>query len=318
MKKYLPLILFLFVFASLVNAQTRWYGYTLTYNSPAYTKYVSFSMDDLGSVEIASDVHPQVATATYADGYVWSVNFDNASYTNNICKAKFNSASNLIEEPEVMVAGVPYVNDMEFNPADGLIYFISEEHLKSFHPANPSRITDHGVIENDGFNLAIDMNGNAFLISTWNNFCSLNLSNASMTVINPIDLPIKMSFDMLTGELYGVYYGNLYRIDTNTGAYTNLGPLMNEGINYDLTCLFMTYGYESTDEINVGSLCLYPNPANNILYIEGVDGQNVTVYDNMGRLVMEEQYNGCLNVGNLAQGIYTVKTDNRTVKFVKE
>ena len=175
MKKYLPLILFLFVFASLVNAQTRWYGYTLTYNSPAYTKYVSFSMDDLGSVEIASDVHPQVATATYADGYVWSVNFDNASYTNNICKAKFNSASNLIEEPEVMVAGV--------------------------------------------------------------------------------------------------YYGNLYRIDTNTGAYTNLGPLMNEGINYDLTCLFMTYGYELADEINVG---------------------------------------------NLAQGIYTVKTDNRTVKFVKE
>lgn len=57
------------------------------------------------------------------------------------------------------------------------------------------------------------------------------------------------------------------------GAYTNWGPLMNEGINYDLTCLFMTYGYESTDEINVGSL---------------------------------------------AQGIYTVRTDNRTVKFVKE
>ena len=57
------------------------------------------------------------------------------------------------------------------------------------------------------------------------------------------------------------------------GAYTNLGSLMNEGINYDLTCLFMTYGYESADKINVG---------------------------------------------NLAQGIYTVKTDNRTVKFVKE
>ena len=89
-----------------------------------------------------------------------------------------------------MVAGVSYINDMAYNPADGLIYIITDEHLKSFDPANPSNMQDHGVIEHDGFNLAIDMEGNAFMISSWGEFGMLNLSNAQLTVISPIDLPI--------------------------------------------------------------------------------------------------------------------------------
>ena len=207
MKKLLPLFLILFVFAGFVNAQSgpastaNWYGFILP-PSPAANKYISFTMQDLGSVSIVSDEHPHVATATFADG---------------------------------------------------LIYIITEEHLKCFDPANPTNIQDHGVIENDGFNLAIDMDGNAYLISTWGNFCSLDLSNAHMTVINPIDLPIKMSFDILTGELFGVYYGNLYRIDTNTGAYTNIGSLHDGSTGYDPTCLFMTYDSTPTT-FTVGDL----------------------------------------------------------------
>ena len=284
MKKHLHLILLLFVFSAFAKAQgpastATWFGYILP-SSPAEYKYITFTMQDLGSVSVASDVLPAVTTATFANGYVWSVNNDN-SY--NICRSSFDATNNLIGVPEVMVANVSYINDMAYNPADGLIYIITNEHLKSFDPANPSNMQDHGAIAHDGFNLAINMDGNAYMISSWGEFGLLNLSNAQLTVIGPIDLPIKMAFDLLTGELFGTYYGNLYQLDPNTGAYTNMGPLHDGSTSYDPTCLFMTCGSNPT-EFTVGDL----------MYRVNDDGVSVTVighvdgYNAQGALVIPE------------------------------
>ena len=275
MKKFLHLIL-LFVLASFANAQSspsstaNWFGYILPPNPTEY-KYISFTMQDLGSVSVASDQIPAVNTATFADGYVWSVNNDNGY---NICRSRYNAVNNHIEAPEVMVTGVSYINDMSYNPADGQIYIITGEHLKSFDPANPGHMQDHGEIEHDGFNLAIDMDGNAYMISSWGEFGSLNLSNAQLTVINPIDLPLKMAFDMLTGELFGAHYGNLYQLEPTTGTYTMLGAL-NDGSNgYDPTCLFMTYG-DSPVTFTVGDLNYRVNDDGVSVTVTGhVDGYN--------------------------------------------
>lgn len=267
MKKYLHLIL-LFVLASFANAQSlpsstaNWFGYILPPN-PAEYKYISFTMQDLGSVSVASDVWPSVVTATFADGYVWSL-VSGSTYC--ICKQRFDANNNYIEAAEVMVTGVSYINDMAYNPADGMIYIIMDEHLKCFDPANPNDIQDRGAIEHDGFNLAIDMDGNAYMISSWGEFGLLNLSNAQLTVINPIDLPIKMAFDMLTGELFGAHYGNLYQLNPNTGAYSLLGALNDGSTSYDPTCLFMTYG-DYPDIFTVG----------NLNYLVNDDGVSVTV-----------------------------------------
>ena len=277
MKKYLHLALLLFVFAGFAKAQgpqstANWFGYILP-SSPAEYKYVSFTMQDLGSVSIASDEIPHVTTATFADGYVWSVN---NVYGYCLYRSRFDATTNRIVDPELMVEDVPYFNDMVYNPADGLIYVITGEHLKSFNPASPNNMQDHGVIENDGFNLAIDMNGNAYIISTWGNFCSLDLSNAQMTVISPIDLPLKMSFDMLTGELFGVFMGNLYQIDPNTGAYTQLGALHDANNSYDPTCLFMTYT-STPSEFTVGDLIYRVNDDQvSVTVIGHVDGYEAT------------------------------------------
>ena len=275
MKKYLHLIMLLFVFAGFAKAQgpastANWFGYILPPNLAEY-KYISFTMQDLGSVSVASDALPAVTTATFANGYVWSVNNDNGY---NICRSSFDATNNFIGAPEVMIAGVSYVNDMAYNPADGLIYIIMEEHLKSFDPANPGNMQDHGTIAHDGFNLAINRDGNAYMISSWGEFGSLNLSNAQLTVISPIDLPIKMAFDMLTGELFGVHYGNLYQLDPNTGAYTVLGALHDGGTSYDPTCLFMAYGSNPT-EFTVGDLIYRVNDDNvSVTVIGHVDGYN--------------------------------------------
>ena len=277
MKKYLHLVLLTLVFAGIANAQgpqstANWFGYILPPN-PAEYKYISFTMQDLGSVAIASDVIPAVSSATFAEGYVWSVNNDNGY---NICKSRFDATNNLIEAPEVMIANVSYINDMAYNPADGLVYIITEEHLKSFNPNDPTNIQERGAIEHDGFNLAIDMDGNAYMISSWGEFGMLNLSNAQLTVISPIDLPIKMAFDMMTGELFGVHYGNLYQLDPNTGAYTVLGALQDGSNSYDPTCLFMAYGF-TPSEFTVGDLIYRVNDDNvSVTVIGHVDGYDAT------------------------------------------
>ena len=281
MKKYLHLVLFLFAFIGFANAQpastAKWFGYILPPN-PAEYKYVSFTMQDFGAVSVASDVLPAVNTATFANGYVWSVNNDNGY---NICRSNFDATNNFIGAPEVMIAGVSYVNDMAYNPADGMIYIITEERLKSFDPANPGNMQDHGAIEHDGFNLAINMDGNAYMISSWGEFGLLNLSNAQLTVIGSMDLPIKMAFDMMTGELFGAHYGSLYQLDPNTGAYTNIGSL-NDGSNaYDPTCLFMTYG-SNPSEFTVGDLIYRVNDDQvSVTVIGHVDG-----YEAAGALVI--------------------------------
>jgi hypothetical protein len=277
MKKYLHLVLLLFVFAGFAQAQgpsstANWFGYILP-PSPAEYKYVSFTMQDLGSTSIASDEIPHVTTATFADGYVWSVN---NVYGYCLYRSRFDATNNRIEDPELMVEDIPYFNDMVYNPADGKIYVITGEHLKSFDPADPSNMQDHGAIEHDGFNLAIDMNGNAYMISSWGEFGTLNLSNAQLTAINSIDLPLKMSFDMLTGELFGVFMGNLYQIDPNTGAYTVLGALQGGGNSYDPTCLFMTYS-STPSEFTVGDLIYRVNDDQvSVTVIGHVDGYNAT------------------------------------------
>lgn len=284
MKRFLHLALLLFVLAGFAKAQglqstANWFGYILP-SSPAEYKYITFTMQDLGSVNIASDVVPAVSSATFAEGYVWSVNNDNGY---NICRSNFDATNNLIGLPEVMIANVSYVNDMAYNPADGLVYLITEEHLKSFNPANPTSIQDHGVIEHDGFNLAIDMEGNAYMISSWGEFGMLNLSNAQLTVINSIDLPLKMSFDILTGELFGVHYGNLYQLDPYTGAYTLLGALHGGGNSYDPTCLFMTYG-TTPSEFTVGDLNYRVNDDQVSVTVTG----HVNGYDATGDLIIPE------------------------------
>ena len=284
MKKTIYLVLFLLVFVGFAKAQgpqstANWFGYILP-PSPAEYKYISFTMQDLGSVSVASEEQPTVTTATFAEGYVWSVNNNNGY---SICRSRYDATNNYIEEPEVMIASIPYVNDMAYNPADGLIYLITEEHLKCFNPADPGNIQDHGVIAHDGFNLAINMEGNAYMISSWGEFGMLNLYNAQLTVINSIDLPIKMAFDMMTGELFGVHYGNLYQLDPNTGAYTVLGPLHDASNSYDPTCLFMTYG-STPSEFTVGDLIYRVNDDQvSVTVIGHVDGYNA-----QGALVIPE------------------------------
>ena len=59
-----------------------------------------------------------------------------------------------------------------------------------------------------------------------------------------------------------------------------------------------------------GKMELYPNPANSVVRIEGVDdvmANEVVIYDLTGRVVKQYQYCNELNVNDMQDGIYLLR-----------
>ena len=87
--------------------------------------------------------------------------------------------------------------------------------------------------------------------------------------------------------------------------------------------LAMTTSYYVTDpagvsEQTVGDVALWPNPAISFLYLDVTDGSIVSVFDMTGRIVMQQRYEGQLDVNHLAPGLYAIKVGDYKVSFVKE
>ena len=68
----------------------------------------------------------------------------------------------------------------------------------------------------------------------------------------------------------------------------------------------------------VENVALWPNPAENILYLNVTNGATVSIFDITGRMVQRERYTGQLDVSQLVPGVYTIKVNDMTVRFVKD
>jgi hypothetical protein len=84
-----------------------------------------------------------------------------------------------------------------------------------------------------------------------------------------------------------------------------------------------TIGFHVSDptgitELTPESIAVWPNPATNVLYLDIVDGTTVSIFDMTGRRVMQGRYEGQLDVSNMTPGLYAIKAEGYTVKFVKE
>jgi hypothetical protein len=71
------------------------------------------------------------------------------------------------------------------------------------------------------------------------------------------------------------------------------------------------------NEEGSSSLLIYPNPAENTLTIDG-DYTSANIYDLFGKLVLTTDYQNNINVSALSNGIYFIKVDNTTIKFIKQ
>ncbi len=114
-------------------------------------------------------------------------------------------------------------------------------------------------------------------------------------------------------EMKVYFNGNDSIFDTQYSiVYPATGQFQAWTINFTVTDV------TGIAEHTAGSLSVWPNPAGDLLQIDVVDGTTVSVFDMTGRLVMQERYEGRLDVSQLAPGVYAVKAGDCTVKFMKE
>lgn len=87
----------------------------------------------------------------------------------------------------------------------------------------------------------------------------------------------------------------------------------------DLTALF---SFTDVDENDAKSLSLYPNPAGDIIRIEGIEGlHDISIINQMGQVAKtitihdDEE----IHIGNLPAGLYLIRIDSQhTIRFIKK
>ena len=64
---------------------------------------------------------------------------------------------------------------------------------------------------------------------------------------------------------------------------------------------------DAVDEMDVSTISLYPNPASDVVHIEGVEAAEVLVYNSIGQLVKRVRNSNEISVEGLSEGVYLVR-----------
>jgi hypothetical protein len=92
-----------------------------------------------------------------------------------------------------------------------------------------------------------------------------------------------------------------------------------QGYTFDLNELFPEAGVGMPEVDNNTQISLYPNPAENNLNVTLNKSAEITVYNIMGQVVMNQQGNAGVNrldISNLNSGVYFLSAGSDTQKFV--
>lgn len=76
-----------------------------------------------------------------------------------------------------------------------------------------------------------------------------------------------------------------------------------------------TSGLDAVESIE---FTVYPNPAKDVLYIDGLQNERISIYDIDGRLVKQVISDGKVDIKDLTAGVYAIKIQSTVRKFVIE
>lgn len=121
-----------------------------------------------------------------------------------------------------------------------------------------------------------------------------------------------------TGKPSNVYNKLVFMFDFGT---IGNGTASSTFLFDDIRQLKTTTG---NHDLDLSAVKLYPNPANNVLYIDGIkENATITIYDSVGNTVISEERNDHqIDISNLVNGVYTIRITSNTAiitrKFIKQ
>ncbi len=87
----------------------------------------------------------------------------------------------------------------------------------------------------------------------------------------------------------------------------------------------ITFGFSSglTDILDESSISVYPNPASDLIRLKNLPTEEtkITVYRLDGEIVIQNILNSSsqtININGLTNGLYLIRTGNKTLKFTKQ
>ena len=134
---------------------------------------------------------------------------------------------------------------------------------------------------------------------------------------------------------YNIYRDNILVKNVNETNYTDEGLEYNTEYCYTVTSVFNNIESEKSEEVCVktlgegieeftSSLHIFPNPANDRLYIEAeVEIEEVSIYTITGVIVGQQttlngQQSSSIDLSNLNNGIYFIKINTKQGNIVKQ
>jgi hypothetical protein len=136
-------------------------------------------------------------------------------------------------------------------------------------------------------------------------------------------------FEIPVSELYDGGYmwnGPLFAGGTNASylfGFQDVGNAAGTELNLDAIFFYrkpLATGINTPPAIKTPVISVYPNPADNILYIKGVDSPvAVRILSLTGKAVLSQViHKDEINISGLSRGIYFLKVKDQTVKFIKK
>ena len=298
-----------------IESYENWYGFA------SGERFYHFRCEDLEQVTEASDPMDDVYSAVFVDGFVWMVKYDSGTGYYTLGKAPVDIWNHTLGAIEIVKPEFEnYYTIMAYNPANGLIYYTTDAHLKSFNPANPTAVTDYGVMDYYVDAFAINREGQAY-VSENDQFFTLDLNNAQMTYVGDLNMGgsyiyfYTMCFDWITGELFGMFDGDYFvYVDPATANAVFVGDV-NPAYYYYFNTVFMTYDWDAVSESNVESVNVYPNPAQGQITVEGTG--LMVVSNVLGQEILSQEIEGKATI-ELPKGMYIVRLNNAVSKVVVE
>jgi hypothetical protein len=117
----------------------------------------------------------------------------------------------------------------------------------------------------------------------------------------------------------GPFFASITGLAANTKYYVCAYATNSAGTSYGTTVFFTTNTTTGIQNSQTLEVCLYPNPASDIVYIKGLKGL-VHIYDMSGHLVLTQQIdkNNSISINSLVNGIYLVKINGKEYKLIKK
>jgi len=72
----------------------------------------------------------------------------------------------------------------------------------------------------------------------------------------------------------------------------------------------------SVEDVFPNEFNIYPNPAEDYLYVNTSEGQEIFIFNSEGNIVIETKYSGKIDIKGLENGIYFIRIDGKVNKFL--